>query len=91
MFRNQDRSTFREFAPDCQHFKGSAIFLGRFRSRRPYNVLVSTNLSNAKKLTSKSSNDVIERETVNTSEVNQVRNCSSLVEKGTQLNLHSII
>lgn len=23
MFRNQDRSTFREFAPDCQHFKGT--------------------------------------------------------------------
>jgi len=52
--------TFREFAPNCQHFKGSAIFLERFRSQHPYNVLVSTNLSNAKKLTNL--NDVIEKE-----------------------------
>jgi len=59
MFRNQDRSIFREFAPNCQHFKGSTIFLGQFRSRRLYNVLVSTDLPDARRLTSENINDVI--------------------------------
>jgi len=73
MSRNQDRSTFREFAPNCQHFKGFTIFLGRFRSRRLYNVLVSTDLPDARRLASGNINDVRMSANVSASESSETK------------------